>query len=62
MLHPHLPPFERHVVLGEEQLQHLHALFQPIHPVAHRRERDPELAMLGLVPRRTDRALHATAG
>ena len=61
VIHPDLPPFERHVVLREEQLHHLHAFFQTIHPVAHRRERDAELPMLGFVPRRAHGALDTAA-
>ena len=59
MLHPVVPTLERHVVLGEQAAQGLHALLEPVHPLGGRRERDAELAMLRLVPRGADRALDA---
>jgi hypothetical protein len=57
-----LTALERDVVPLEQGEQHLDALLQPIHALARRREGDAELAVLGLVPSRADRALDTADG
>src|SRR4051794_16232137 len=54
--------FEDEVLFSEERAEDLDAFLEAVHPLLGRRERDAELAMFRLVPRRADRALDAPAG